>query len=128
MVVGADNAASVLANGDVGPQGRQAFIPAAGTVVEVTVNGDAGTPSSIAAKNTAGTVVDLVSAALATASSGGIACSNTGGTTGLDGVTTCSATLQNTSLAAGAWIALDTGGVAGGTAKRMTTCVTYTIN
>jgi hypothetical protein len=126
MIVGADNG-SALANSDLGPQGRQCFVPAGSTVVEVTVAADAGTPNIIPAKNHAGSASNLVSSALATAGSGGIACSNTGGTTGLDGVTTCSATLQNTSLAVGDWIEL-TSGTAGGTAKRMSVAVTWTVN
>jgi hypothetical protein len=126
MIIGADNG-TALANADLGPQGRQCFVPAGSTVVEVTVAADAGTPNIIPAKNHAGSASNLVSSALATAGSGGIACSNTGGTTGLDGVTTCSATLQNTSLAVGDWIEL-TSGTAGGTAKRMSVAVTWTVN
>jgi hypothetical protein len=64
---------------------------------------------------------------LATAASGGIACSNTGGTAGIDGVTTCSGTLQNTSLSAGDYIQTHTG-VAGGTAKEMSIFITFTLN
>jgi hypothetical protein len=127
MVVGADNATAALVNADLGPQGRQCFIPAAATVVEVNVAADAGTPNVIARKNSAGSGSNLVSSALATAAAGGIACSNTGGTTGLNGVTTCSATLQNTSLAAGDYLELISG-TAGGTAKRMSVFVIYTIN
>jgi hypothetical protein len=127
MVVGADNTSAALADTDLGPQGRQCFVAEAATVVEVTVAADAGTPNIIPAKNHAGSASNLVSGALATASSGGIACSNTGGTTGIDGATTCSNTLQNTSLAAGDWIQL-TSGTAGGTAKRMSISVTYTVN
>ena len=126
IVVGADNG-SALANADLGPQGRQCFVPFAATVVEVEVAADAGTPNVIMAKNHAGTISNLVSSALATASSGGIACSNTGGTTGLDGTTTCSGTLQNTSLAAGDYIEL-VSGTAGGTAKRMSIFITYTVS
>ena len=45
----------------------------------------------------------------------------------LDGVTTSAGTLENTALAAGNWIGLASG-TAGGTAKRMSIAVTYTVN
>ncbi|HWC97235.1 MAG TPA: hypothetical protein VG456_10805 [Candidatus Sulfopaludibacter sp.] len=127
ILVGADNASLALANADIAPQGRQCFISYAATVVEVEVAADGGTPSVIPAKNHAGSLSDFVSSALATAGSGGIACSNTGGTTGLDGTTTCSATLQNTSLAAGDYIETHSA-TAGGTAKRVSIFVTYMVN
>ena len=81
----------------------------------------------IVGRNRAGTVVNLVSGALATAASGGLACSNTGGTAGLDAATTCSGTLQNTSINAGDWLDL-VSGTAGGAAKRMSISVTYVVN
>jgi len=126
IVVGVDNG-SALGNADLGPQGRRCFIAEPATVVEVTVAADAGTPNVIPAKNHAGVTSNFVSSALATGSAGAIACSNTGGTTGIDGATTCSGTLQNTSLAAGDWVDLISG-TAGGTAKRMSISVTYTVN
>jgi hypothetical protein len=126
MIVGADNG-SALANADLGPQGRQCFIPYAATVVEVDVAADAGTPNVIPAVNHAGSLSNLVSSALATAAAGGIACSKTGATTCIDGATTASATLQNTSVAAGDYIEL-VSGTAGGTAKRMSIFVTMTVN
>lgn len=126
MVFG-DESASALTNAQLGPQKRMCYIPAAATVVEVDVSADAGTPNIIVAVNHAGTDSNIVSAALATAASGGIACSNTGGTTGIDGATTCSATLQNTSMAAGDYLEA-VSGTAGGTAKLMTVHVIYTIN
>lgn len=124
--VGADNGV-VLVNADLGPQGRECFIPAAATIVEVDVSADAGTPNVIVSRNRAGSVVNILSSALATAASGGIACSNTGGTTGLDGATTCSSTLQNTSLNAGDYLEL-LSGTAGGVAKRMSIFVIWTVN
>lgn len=126
MAIG-DTSGAALTDAQLGPQKRVCFIPAAATVVEVNVAADGGTPNVIVAKNSAGTVSNLVSAALATAASGGIACSKTSAVTGLNGVTTCSATLQNTSLAAGDYIEL-VSGTAGGTAKLMTVHVVYTIN
>lgn len=122
-----DTSGSAITNAQLGPQKRLCFIPAAATVVEMDVAADGGTPNVIVAVNHAGTPSNIVSSALATAASGGIACSNTGGTTGIDGATTCSATLQNTSIAAGDYLEL-VSGTAGGTAKLMTIHVTYTIN
>ncbi len=137
MVVGADNAAAALADADIGPQGQQCKVPYAATVVEVDVNADAGTPSAIVRKKhcatfttgvcTSWTSTDFLSGALAAAASNFDACSNTGGTTGLDGGTTCSNTLQNTSIAAGDWIELKSG-TAGGTAKRLSVDVVYVVN
>lgn len=122
-----DTSGSAITNGQLGPQKRVCYVPAAATVVEMDVAADGGTPNVIVGVNHAGSVSNIVSAALATAASGGIACSNAGGTTGIDGATTCSATLQNTSVAAGDYLEL-VSGTAGGTAKWMTIHVIYTIN
>jgi len=127
IAIGANNASITLADSDLGPQSRQYFINAAATVQEIEVAADAGTPNVIVGRSRAGAIVNLTAAALAAAASGGIACSNTGGTTGIDGTTTCSGTLQNTSLNAGDWITL-VSGTAGGTAKEMTVCITSTVN
>ncbi len=126
MPFGSKNAAAVLQNTDLADN-AQYFINAPVTVVEVTVRGDADVPSILLGRDRAGTVLNLTSSNLATAASGGVACSNTGGTTGLNGTTTCSGTLQNTALNAGDWI-VPVSGVAGGTAKQMTACVTWTVN
>src|SRR5262245_39336508 len=133
IIIGADNGA-VLVDADLGPQGKQCFIPYAATIIEVTVAADGGTPSILPSKLvcgsapcTTGTVTNLLSGALATAASGGVACSNTGGTTGIDGVTTCTNTLTTTSLGAGNYLEL-VSGTAGGVAKRMSIYVTYTVN
>lgn len=117
----------VLANLDLGPQSRVCFIPATATILEMDVNADTGTPSIIIGRNHAGTITNIVSSALATAASGGIACSNTGGTTGLNGATTCSATLQNTALATGDYIEA-VSGTAGGAARSMAAHIIYRIN
>lgn len=117
---------SAITKAQLGPQTRLCFIPAAATIVEMAVAADGGTPNVVVGLNHAGTVSNIVSSALATAASGGIACSNTGGTTGIDGATKCSATLQNTSVAAGDYLEL-VSGTAGGTAKLMTIHVTYTV-
>jgi hypothetical protein len=126
LAFGANNG-SALADADLGPQSRQYFVNAPWTLVEMEVAGDAGTPNIILGRSRAGTIVNVTSAALATAASGGIACSNTGGTTGIDGTTTCGSTLQNTGFNAGDWITA-VSGTAGGTAKEMTACLTFTVN
>ncbi len=136
MIIGADNGVA-LADADIGPQGQQCKVPMAATVVEIDVNADAGTPSVIVRKKhcatfttgvcTSWTSTDFLSGALSAAASNFDACSNTGGTTGLDGGTTCSSTLQNTSIAVGDWIELKSG-TAGGTAKRLSVDVIYTVN
>jgi hypothetical protein len=125
--IGDTSSSSVISNGQLGPQKRVCYIPAAATLLEMNVAADGGTPNVIVGRDTAGTIVNVVSSALATAASGGIACSNTGGTTGLDGATTCSSTLQNTALAQGAYLEL-VSGTAGGTAKFMTIHLIYSIN
>jgi hypothetical protein len=126
---GADNASSDLVDADIGPQGRIFRVPVGGTVGEVAISADAGTPSVMVQVNHAGTAADLTSAALATAASGGIACAKTSAVAGEDAVTTCSATLQNTSLAAGDWIQTKTGsGFASTGAKRLSVCVAWTVN
>jgi hypothetical protein len=122
-----DTSGSAITNAQLGPQKRGCFIPAAATVIEVIVAADAGTPNVIVGRNVAGTQANIVSAALATAASGGIACSKTTAVTGIDGATTCSATLQNTALAAGSYLEL-VSGTAGGTAKWMTVHVVYTVD
>lgn len=126
IVVG-DESGSAITNAQLGPQKRMCYIPAASTVVEMDVSADGGTPNVIVAVNHAGSDSNIVSSALATASSGGIACSKTSAVTGIDGATTCSATLQNTSIAAGDYLEL-VSGTAGGTAKLMTIHVIYTVN
>lgn len=122
-----DTTGSALTDAQLGPQSRVCFIPAAATIVEMDVNADGGTPNVIVGKNHAGSISNIVSAALATASAGGIACSNTGGTTGINGATPCSSTLQNTSIAAGDYLEL-VSGTAGGVAKFFVAHIVYTID
>ena len=127
LIVGADNGLE-LTDADVGPQGRQCFIPAAATVVEITIAANAGTPSVLVRKNHLGSSTNLTAAAFATASSGGLACANAAGSgTGIDGATTCATALSTTALAAGDWLELASG-TAGGTAKRMSISITWRIN
>jgi hypothetical protein len=126
LVIGNDDATSALVNTNLGPQGRQCFVPTNATVVEIDVNSNGGTPTVLVGRNRTGVgVVNLTSAVLSTAVAGAPACSNAAGGTGIDGTTTCSATLQNITLNAGDWIELESGGVAGGTAKRMSVTVVY---
>ena len=115
---------SALTNAQLGPETRQCYIPFAATIVEMVVSADAGTPNIIIGRNHAGAIANIVSGALATAASGGIACSNTGGTLGLDNATTCTNTLQNTSLARGDYLQ-EVSGAAGGAAKAMAVHVIY---
>jgi len=115
---------AAITNAQLGPETRQCYIPFAATILEMDVSADAGTPNIIIGRNHAGTIANIVSSALATAGSGGIACSNTGGTTGLDGATTCGSTLQNTSLSRGDYLQ-EVSGTAGGTAKAMSVHVIY---
>jgi len=125
VAFGDTSSSSVLTDGQLGPQVGMCFVPHAATVLEVDVRADGGTPNIILGGEIGGTVSNLVSSALATAASGARACSNVGGTLGLDGLTTCSATLQNTALAQGTYIQA-VSGAAGGVAKWMTAHVIYT--
>lgn len=129
LVVGADNGTAIV-DADLGPQLQQCYIPLASTVVEIDVRADAGTPSVLLQKRTeAATVADLLSAALATGASGAIACAKSGTSqTCINGTTSSGTiTISNTSLAAGDWIELKSG-TAGGTAKRMSVVLVYTVN
>ena len=113
IVAGADNG-SVLASLDIAPQSFQCKIPRNATILEVNVHADAGTSSVIPGfVNPSSVVFNLTSGALATAAAGGEACSNVAGGLGLDGVTTCSATLQNTSVVAGSYLQTISGTSAG---------------
>ncbi len=123
---GSKNATAVLADADLADNDLYPIVLPS-TLIEVTVRGDAGTPSVFVGRDRGGSVANLTSSSLTTASSGGVACSNVGGTTSIFGTTTCSSTLQNTSLSVGDWI-VPVSGTAGGTAKQMSVCVTWTIN
>lgn len=123
IVIG-DTSGSALSNAQLGPQVGMCYVPYGATVLEVDVRADGGTPNVIVARSRAGSPTNLLSSALATASSGGIACAKTTNTVGLDGVTTCSATLQNTAILTGDYLEL-VSGTAGGTAKLMTAHVIY---
>src|ERR1022692_3659590 len=126
LPLGSKSASAALADSDLADS-DQYLVSTASTLVEITVRADGGTPNIILGRDRAGAVVNLTSAALATAASGAVACANVGGTTGLNGATTCSATLQNASLSAGDWI-LPVNGTAGGVAKQMSACLTWTVN
>jgi hypothetical protein len=136
ITVGDASSSSAVTNAQLGPQKHTCKIAAAGSVLEVDVESDAGSPSVIVGRRrctawssgtcSAESTVNLVSSATA-ASSGYIGCSNTGGTTGFDGGTTCAGTLQNSALSAGDWIEL-VSGTAGGTAKLVTIHVLYAVN
>jgi hypothetical protein len=134
--VGDTSSSNVVTNMQLGPQKHSCKIPSAATVLEVDIEADTGSPSVIVGRRrctiwTAGTcstetLVNLVSAAVA-ASSGFPGCSNAVGTAGVDGGTTCAASLQNTGLNAGDWIEL-VSGTAGGAARLVTIHVIYSVN
>jgi hypothetical protein len=125
MWIGADNG-PVLTNADLGPQFNACSMPTGGTILEVRVSADAGTPSVMPQmRSVAGVPGNILSAPLATGSSGADACANAGGTLGFGGPT-CSATLTTTTVATGTWLGL-TSGTAGGVAKRMTVVITYKV-
>ncbi|MCX6629007.1 MAG: hypothetical protein NTW28_15425 [Candidatus Solibacter sp.] len=125
MLIGADNGGALVA-ADMGPQGRQCFIPSASTVVEISLASDAGTPTILIRKNHAGATTNLTSAAFATGAAGALSCANAAGSgTGIDGATTCATALSATALAAGDWLELGAG--AASTAKRVSVSVTYTV-
>lgn len=123
MVFGSQNGVA-LADADIAPQLGQCFVPSAATIIEIDVIADGGTPNVVVSKNHGGTISDLLSSALATGSSGAHACSKTAATLCLDGSTTASATLQNTSIAAGDYIQTRFA-TAGGTAKLFSVSVTW---
>jgi len=122
-----DTSGSVITNAQLGPQKRVCYVPAAAVIQEVDVAADAGTPNVIVGVNHAGSTTNLLSSALATAASGGIACAKTSAVTCIDGVTTASAVLQNNTAVAGDYLEL-VSGTAGGTAKFMTIHIVYTVN
>lgn len=126
MAVG-DTSGNAVTNAQLGPQKRLCFVPSDSTILEMDVAADGGTPSVIVGVNHAGTTSNIVSSALATAASGGIACSRTAAQTCIDGTTNASGTLQNTGMSRGDYIEL-VSGTAGGVAKLMTIHVIYTVN
>jgi len=134
--VGDTSSSNVVTNAQLGPQKHSCKVPSAATVLEVDIEADGGSPGVIVGRrrctNWAGgtcsteTVANLVSSAVG-ASSGFLGCSNAAGTAGIDGGTTCAATLQNTGLNGGDWIEL-VSGTAGGTARLVTIHVIYAVN
>lgn len=127
IIVGADNGA-VLVDADLGPQTGQCLFPHAATVQEIMVLADGGTPNVIVKKTSVGAAnTNLLSSALATGAAGVRACSKTTAVTSIDATTTCSATLQNNTIAIGETVGL-TSGTAGGVAKRLSIFVYYTVD
>ena len=125
MFFGDTSNSTAMSNAQLGPQKRICFVGVNATVIQVTVSADAGTPNIIVAKNHAGSVSNLVSSALSTAANGGVACSNANGGSGLDGSTTCSNTIQNTSIVAGDFFETVSGSAS--TAKAMQVHITYRV-
>ena len=126
FVIPGTGTSGVLQNSDIGPTlDQDDCMPSrAGTVLEIDVTSDAGTPNIIVGRDRLGTVTNLVSGALA-ANGRTKTCSNTGGTLGIDGATTCSATLQNTGINAGDYFGA-VSGTAGGVAKSISVTVVWT--
>jgi hypothetical protein len=134
--VGDTSSSTMVTNAQLGPQKHSCKIPAAATVLEVDIESDTGSPSVIVGRRrctgwasgtcSTETVANLVSSAVA-ASSGFLGCSNAVGASGVDGGTTCAATLQNVGLNGGDWIEL-VSGTAGGTARMVTIHVIYQVN
>lgn len=136
IVVGADNAASVLADADLGPQGQRCTLPYGATVTEVRVDADStGTPSVIVRKKAANgtTYTNLLSGALATSgtSNNNTACASINaacydGSAKSGSVTIVTSGSANV-LAAGESLGL-TSGTAGGVSKRMSVSIYFTVN
>ncbi len=126
LIIGSDDG-NVLLDTNLAPQGRQCFVPYAATLQEVDVAADGGTPSVLLDRNRAGVKTNILSAALSTAGSGGIACAKISATTGYDGTTTCANTLQNTTVNPGDYFETLTA-TAGGVAKRMSIFIVWTVN
>jgi len=123
LVIGADNGPA-LVDTDLGPQFDQCFVPSSATVEEITIKADAGVPSVIVHRRTsAGVSTALLSGALPTAASGGLACARISpATAGFAGVT-CSTTLQNTTVSGGEWFGLTSGTASA--AKRVSVAISY---
>ena len=98
----------------------------AALLIEIAISADGGSPSVTVERwrPNGNTTVDLLSSAL-TAAGGALTCSRAKAETSINGTTSCSGTLQNTSLAKGDWIQFKTGAVAS-TAKRVTVAVVWT--
>src|SRR5262245_21028143 len=91
-------------------------VPDSATVIEVSISADTGTPAVVTGRfrPNGGTTVAL-NTSLLSAASGAFACTKVSGvpagsgTTSVNGTTTCSTTLSNTSLSKGDWIQLNSG-------------------
>ena len=136
--IGADNAAADLVDADIGPQGNIFKIPVAVTIIEAAVSANAATPKMpILQKNhwggAAWSATDITSAALVTGTAGIETCAATGAAclsgVAKDGTVTIVTAGSANVLAAGDYIQTKTGsGLASSGAKRLTVCVTYTLN
>jgi hypothetical protein len=136
--LGTDNASADLVDADIGPQGNVFKVPVAVTIIEATVSANAGTPKMpILQKNHWGgsswAATDITSAALATGSAGIETCAATGSAcisgVAKDGTVTITTAGSANVLAAGDWIQTKTGsGFASSGAKRLSVCLTWTVN
>ncbi len=104
---GANN--TTIVDADLGPLYFQCAIPYSSTLVEIDVQANAGTPNVTLGRNRSGSRANLTTGTMTTGSSGAQVCANaTGSGAGLMG-TTCTFTLQNSTLNAGDYIELVTG-------------------
>jgi hypothetical protein len=126
IVVGDQSSSNALTNTQLGPQKGLCLLPAYSIIQEIDVEADSGTPNVIPGVDHMGSISNLLSSALATASSGGRACSTVTGGTGNDGNTNCLATLQNVNVSAGDRITL-VSGTSGGVAKLMSIHILYQV-
>lgn len=127
IVLGADNGAA-LASADIAPQLEQCFVPQGGTVLEVTVSSNIGICAVTPAIQHGASNLNLLSGAILSPNSGGIACANVSGSLGLDGVTLCTATLINTALSTGDWLGLASGGISTGNTTRLSVAITWQVS
>jgi hypothetical protein len=137
--IGSDDGPA-LTNANLGPQTSQYTVGEAVTVSEIDlqVNNASSTTNIQVRKRhcstftagtcTAFTLTNFLSSALAAASTANAtACANTGGTTGIDGGTTCSATLTTTAIAAGDQLEL-ANGTADGNTTHADVCFQVNVN
>ena len=135
--VGSDDG-PLLVSTNLGPQLEQCQVGENATVYELDVASNAGQPSVVISKRHCTvapcvpgpneTVSNLMSSPFITpGTSGSTACANTTGAVGLDGLTTCIATLQNSALMPGDWLEL-TSGTADGIARRLSIAIHFTVN
>jgi hypothetical protein len=124
MLVFGDEGGSVLTDADLTGKKEVCFLAAQALIEEVTVKADAGTPNISLHTRLGVADTSILSSPLPAGASNAVNCARATAVVGITPATTCVATLQNTTAAAGSWIGA-TSGVAGGVAKRFSIAVTY---